>query len=170
MPFWFQRPIFKWLHLCGLSWTVHVLDSVLGSLNNALRLANPLVSGLPETALAMKVIGDGGEETKGYKLAKNLTKTQALDVLWDEEKEGKDVKPGTFADLLGYGSVHLEQTRDIISFIKGMRPELVIKNGLLELYSKDHSLGTGILCDSITAAKPLQVAPLMSQYSLCSTH
>ena len=64
---------------------------------------------------------------------KNLTKTPALGVIWDEkESEGKDVEPGTFADLLRYGSVHLEQIRESIHYVKGEKPELVISKGLLE--------------------------------------
>ncbi|KAL2073896.1 hypothetical protein VTL71DRAFT_11222 [Oculimacula yallundae] len=104
-------------------------------------------------ALAMKTKCDGEErESEEYKLAyrnawrlltgssmqkithgKNLTKTPALGILWDEEvNEGKDIEEGTFAELLRYGSVHFEQTRESIRYVEGVRPDLVIKKGLLE--------------------------------------
>ncbi|KAH7408041.1 hypothetical protein BKA64DRAFT_776225 [Cadophora sp. MPI-SDFR-AT-0126] len=103
-------------------------------------------------ALATKCDPDADPDSDEYKLAyknvwrlltkssmqkithgKNLTKTPALGVLWDEtENEGKDVEPGTFAELLRYGSVHLEQTRESIHYVRGEKPELVIKKGLLE--------------------------------------
>jgi len=64
---------------------------------------------------------------------KNLTKTPALGVLWDlKENEGKDIEPGTFAELLRYGSVHFEQERKEIDYIKAPKPEPIMKKGLLE--------------------------------------
>lgn len=64
---------------------------------------------------------------------KNLTKGAALGVLLDEkENEGKDVAPGTFAELLRYGSVHFEQKRKDINYVKTRKPEHTIKKGLLE--------------------------------------
>ncbi|KAH6722724.1 hypothetical protein BKA61DRAFT_507564 [Leptodontidium sp. MPI-SDFR-AT-0119] len=103
-------------------------------------------------ALATKFGPDADQESEEYKLAyknawriltkssmqkithgKNLTKTPALGILWDQkENEGKDVEPGTFAELLRYGSVHFEQTRDSIHYVKGEKPELIIKKGILE--------------------------------------
>ena len=65
--------------------------------------------------------------------AKNLTKTPALGFLWDlKENEGKDIEPGTFAELLRYGSVHFEQEREEIDFIKAPEPEVIMSKGLLE--------------------------------------
>lgn len=51
-----------------------------------------------------------------------------------KENEGVDVKPGTFAELLRYGSLHFEQTRDEISYVKGVKPppEIIIHKGLYE--------------------------------------
>jgi hypothetical protein len=95
---------------------------------------------------------DADPESEGYKLAykatwrlltkssmqkithgKALTKSPALGILWDrEENEGKDVEPGTFAELLRYGSVYYEQDREEIKYVKAERPEYRIKKGLLE--------------------------------------
>lgn len=47
MPRWCQRNIVDWVRLCGPSWSVHVLDSVPGSPNNALEWIN--AEELPET-------------------------------------------------------------------------------------------------------------------------
>ena len=64
---------------------------------------------------------------------KDLTKDLALGVLWDmEENEGKDNAPGTFAELLRYGSVHFEQQREGIKYVKAQKPEHTIRKGLLE--------------------------------------
>lgn len=64
---------------------------------------------------------------------KNLTKTPALGLLWDmKENEGKDIEPGTFAELLRYGSVHFEQNRKEILFVKTEKPEKTIKKGVFE--------------------------------------
>jgi hypothetical protein len=64
---------------------------------------------------------------------KALTKSPALGILWDrEENEGKDVEPGTFAELLRYGSVYYEQGREEIKYVKAEKPEYRIKKGLLE--------------------------------------
>ncbi|ORY01288.1 hypothetical protein BCR34DRAFT_575029 [Clohesyomyces aquaticus] len=51
-----------------------------------------------------------------------------------KENENLDVEPGTFAELLRYGSVHFEQTRERIDYIKAERPapEAIIRKGLLE--------------------------------------
>ena len=64
---------------------------------------------------------------------KNLTKGAALGILLDMNKnEGKDIAAGTFAELLRYGSVHFEQEREEIKYIKAQKPEHTIKKGLLE--------------------------------------
>lgn len=49
------------------------------------------------------------------------------------ENEGKDMAPGTFAELLRYGSVHLEQTREM-HYIEAavVESELILRKGLLE--------------------------------------
>lgn len=64
---------------------------------------------------------------------KNLTKGLALGVLWDmEENAGSDAEPGTFAELLRYGSVRFEQTREEIKYVKAKKPEKTLRKGLLE--------------------------------------
>jgi hypothetical protein len=64
---------------------------------------------------------------------KNLTKGEALGIIWDKkENEGKDVEPGTFAELLRYGSVHFEQDRASIDYVKAEKSPMIIKKGLLE--------------------------------------
>ena len=64
---------------------------------------------------------------------KHLTKGIALGILWDMEgNEGIDVKPGTFAELLLYGSAHFEQTRKDIEYRKVPKPDELLKRGLLE--------------------------------------
>lgn len=64
---------------------------------------------------------------------KNLTKTVALGVLWDEpENADKDHEDGTFASLLRYGSVHFEQTRPEIKVVQAERPQETLKKGLFE--------------------------------------
>ncbi|GKT88907.1 capsule polysaccharide biosynthesis protein [Colletotrichum tofieldiae] len=64
--------------------------------------------------------------------AANLTSTKALGTLWDmKENEGKDHTPGTFAELLRYGSVHFEQNRET-KYITAPKAEIVLKKGLLE--------------------------------------
>ena len=64
---------------------------------------------------------------------KNLTKDAALGVLLDMEgNQGKDAAPGTLAEVLRYGSVHFEQIRESIEYVKAKKPEQRIKKGLLE--------------------------------------
>lgn len=64
---------------------------------------------------------------------KHLTKGLSLGVLWDmEENDGKDLAPGTFSELLRYGSVHFEQERTEIKYVKAQKPEHTIQKGLLE--------------------------------------
>ena len=64
---------------------------------------------------------------------KNLAKGQSLGILWDrKENEGKDMAPGTFAELLRFGSVHFEQQREAIKYVKAQKPTQTIKKGLLE--------------------------------------
>ncbi|KAF2110299.1 capsule polysaccharide biosynthesis protein [Lophiotrema nucula] len=51
--------------------------------------------------------------------AKNLTIDLACGALLDlPENEGKDAAPGTFGELLRYGSVHFEQTRERIAQVE----------------------------------------------------
>ena len=66
---------------------------------------------------------------------KGLTKTVALGTLLDDEGHGgADVEKGTFAELLRFGSVRFEQTRESIRYVEAERTpeELVLRKGLLE--------------------------------------
>lgn len=63
--------------------------------------------------------------------AKNLTISPHLGVLWDENP-GKDCRPGTFGELLRYGTVHFEQTRKEIEYVKAPKPPTTMKKGVLE--------------------------------------
>jgi len=64
---------------------------------------------------------------------KHLTKDPALGILWDREENASiDVKEGTFAELLRYGSVFLEQTREGIEYVEAPRDGMVIRKGLFE--------------------------------------
>ncbi|KAF7347772.1 Capsule polysaccharide biosynthesis [Mycena venus] len=64
---------------------------------------------------------------------KGLTNTVALGVLWDmKENEGKDRQPGTFAELMRYGSVHFRQKRESIVTMEAEKPPKTMKKGLLE--------------------------------------
>jgi hypothetical protein len=66
---------------------------------------------------------------------KKLMKSPACGVYLDlPENKGKDIAPGSFAELLRYGSVHFEQTRDEIKYVKPIRPddEAIIHKRLFE--------------------------------------
>lgn len=62
-----------------------------------------------------------------------LTISPHLGTLWDmPEHEGKDSAPGTFGELLRYGSVHFKQKRESIARIPAPAPEVTWKKGLFE--------------------------------------
>ncbi|KAJ7887512.1 hypothetical protein B0H14DRAFT_1235306 [Mycena olivaceomarginata] len=64
---------------------------------------------------------------------KGLTNTVALGILWDmKENEGKDREPGTFAELMRYGSVHFRQKRERIVTMAAQKPSMTMKKGVLE--------------------------------------
>lgn len=64
--------------------------------------------------------------------AAELTSTKSLGALWDmEQNEGKDHEPGTFAELLRYGSVHFQQNREVVH-IKLPDADFVLDKGVLE--------------------------------------
>lgn len=95
---------------------------------------------------------DGDKESEDYKLAekmvwrllasssmqkvthgKGLVKTLALGALLDSpENVGKDCAPGTFFELLRYGSVHFRQKRESIVLMEAKRPSTTMKKGVLE--------------------------------------
>lgn len=64
---------------------------------------------------------------------KGLTKTVSLGVLLDEPQNAdKDHQAGTFAELLRYGTVHFEQTRESIAYVKAEKAPLVLNKGMIE--------------------------------------
>ncbi|KAF9894147.1 hypothetical protein FE257_009120 [Aspergillus nanangensis] len=64
---------------------------------------------------------------------KNLTKTPALGLLWDlDEHQGKDNEPGTFAELLRYGTTHFRQTRSHLAYVQARKPAKTLRKGVLE--------------------------------------
>ncbi|KAF2172781.1 hypothetical protein M409DRAFT_62477 [Zasmidium cellare ATCC 36951] len=62
---------------------------------------------------------------------KHLTNDTHLGILWDEN-EGKDVEPGTFAELLRYGATRFEQTRGDIVRMEATKPAVTMKKGVFE--------------------------------------
>ena len=62
---------------------------------------------------------------------KHLTVSPHLGVLWDENP-GKDCEPGTFGELLRYGSAHFKQTRKEIEYVRAPKPPATMKKGVLE--------------------------------------
>ena len=59
---------------------------------------------------------------------------ETLGMLWSmKENEGKDKEPGTFAELLRYGSVNFTQTRETIECVDAPPPYYTFKMGHLEL-------------------------------------
>jgi hypothetical protein len=95
---------------------------------------------------------DGPADSEQYKEAEylvwnQLTKTSMLKIgtaqgladwvsagtLWNlPENLGKDNEPGTFAELLRYGSVHFKQRREQVGTLVPMKPSVTLKTGLLE--------------------------------------
>ncbi|KAF2132300.1 capsule polysaccharide biosynthesis protein [Dothidotthia symphoricarpi CBS 119687] len=66
---------------------------------------------------------------------KGLTHSVHCGVLMDlPENEGSDQQPETFAELLRFGSVHFEQTRESVVYVDPIMvdPQLVIRKGFLE--------------------------------------
>ncbi|KAL2839881.1 hypothetical protein BJX68DRAFT_258711 [Aspergillus pseudodeflectus] len=63
--------------------------------------------------------------------SKNLIKKPAPGVLWDHY-DGKDIEPGTFAELFRDGTVHFRQTREAIRFVEPEFPEQTMLKGVLE--------------------------------------
>lgn len=64
---------------------------------------------------------------------KNLTKTPAWGLIWDEKgNESKDIEPGTFAELLRYGAVRFEQARESIEYVQAEKPAQTMKKGVFE--------------------------------------
>ena len=65
--------------------------------------------------------------------AHDLTHSVHLGTLLDKpENEGKDAAPGTFGELLRYGTVHFQQTREDIVTVPRVRPSTTWKRGVLE--------------------------------------
>lgn len=103
---------------------------------------------------ALNMSRGADQETEGYKKAyeavwtmltksslqkithgKGLTHDMHCGALLDlPENEGKDTEAGTFGELLRYGSVHFEQTRESIEYVEALKPDpkQVIHKGLTE--------------------------------------
>ncbi|KAJ5273077.1 hypothetical protein N7478_008202 [Penicillium angulare] len=65
--------------------------------------------------------------------AKNLTLTPHLGILLDlPENEGKDALPGSFGELLRYGTLHLRQTRERSARPEKVEPSQTWKKGIIE--------------------------------------
>jgi hypothetical protein len=65
--------------------------------------------------------------------AANLTVSPHLGTLWDmAENEGKDCAPGTFGELLRYGSVHFRQKRETVPRVEAPKPDNTWKKGLFD--------------------------------------
>jgi hypothetical protein len=62
---------------------------------------------------------------------KNLTHSIHVGPLWDENP-GTDCLPGTFGELLRYGSVHFRQKREEVVTLEPKRPKVTMTKGLLE--------------------------------------
>ncbi|RMJ15479.1 hypothetical protein CDV36_004861 [Fusarium kuroshium] len=60
---------------------------------------------------------------------KGLTHAAHLGTLWDEN-EGADSAPGTFGELLRWGSVHFRQKREAISTMSTVKSSLILQDGL----------------------------------------
>ena len=61
---------------------------------------------------------------------KDMMSAPSLGTLWDQpENEGRDQAPGTFAELLRFGSVHYEQEREMV-YKEAPEPELRLQKGL----------------------------------------
>ena len=67
---------------------------------------------------------------------KGLTQSPQLGTLWDRpENKGRDSAPGTFAELLRYGSVHFRQKRRGVDIIQPHKPPITFRSGVLEPWS-----------------------------------
>ncbi|KAK7022260.1 capsule polysaccharide biosynthesis, partial [Favolaschia claudopus] len=137
---------------CADYWQKHILcfdvlqeswgaESVVGFASGGQGMFDPL---------SLKI--DSDKNTEGYKQAekmvwrmltgssiqkithgKGLTTKPALGAIWDlEENEGKDCEPGTFAELLRYGTVHFRQSRECITRLESKPAPQTMKKGVLE--------------------------------------
>lgn len=136
---------------CSEYWMQHVLvfnslqecwgaELVVG-FGNSLRIIELLTvsrSADPESkdykdayALVWRLLTSSSTEKVTH--GKGLTKATTLGTLLDmPENQDVDCRPGTFGELLRYGCVHFEQTRDDISLVKATRPKIIMRKGVLE--------------------------------------
>lgn len=63
---------------------------------------------------------------------KGMTHDMELGELWDQDTEGHDAKPETFAELFRYGCENFKQTRSEIAYVEAPRPRQTYKKGILE--------------------------------------
>lgn len=87
----------------------------------------------PEYQLAYKTVWRMLTRASMQKVTRirSISMVKQLGTLWDEAGDA-DAAPGTFAELLRYGAVHLEQTRVGLDAMKVPRPPMIIRKGLLE--------------------------------------
>ena len=85
------------------------------------RLAYDMTWGLLANSSMMKVTRGSG-----------LSVGQHLGAIWDQDPDA-DIRPGTFAELLRYGSIHFKQTREGISQMESRAPVKTFAKGALEL-------------------------------------
>ncbi|KAJ7261369.1 capsule polysaccharide biosynthesis protein [Mycena haematopus] len=137
---------------CSDYWQNHVMCiDVLQETWGAEALVGFMLGG-PAIFEPLSMKRDGDESSEKYKKAeelvwrmltrssmqkvthsKGLTHTVALGVLWDkEENESKDHEPGTFAELMRYGSVHFRQKRESIVTMAATKPPKTLKKGVFE--------------------------------------
>ncbi|KAK1977030.1 capsule polysaccharide biosynthesis protein [Colletotrichum cereale] len=152
--------VLAWVRLCLTEDTGHGFSGVDYWCDHVLVFDTPGEKILSFAGSGQKLLDllslpvDGEEESHEHKLAedvvwtilssaslqkdtraKGLTHSPHLGTLWDlPENAGKDGAPGTFAELLRYGSIHFRQTRERIITWEPPRPvaENMLNKGLFE--------------------------------------
>ncbi|KAL4870595.1 hypothetical protein BDV12DRAFT_207610 [Aspergillus spectabilis] len=123
------------LDVIGESWRAEAIVGWRGSqLFDVLRTKLDWERGAEENRMAFKAVMTILAESSMQKVyrGKEMLKYPALGTLWDEkENEDKDHESGTFAELLRYGSVHFEQTRDI-TLVQNPEVQVVLQKGVWE--------------------------------------
>ncbi|KAJ6500463.1 hypothetical protein C8R45DRAFT_1122260, partial [Mycena sanguinolenta] len=128
---------------CTDYWQHHVLciDTVVGFAGGGKDMFEPLSTKLDsdksseEYKNAEKMVWRMLAKSSMQKIThgKGLTNTVALGILWDQkENQGKDREPGTFAELMRYGSVHFRQTRTSVVTMVAPKPPTTMKKGVFE--------------------------------------
>ncbi|KAF2668757.1 hypothetical protein BT63DRAFT_284886 [Microthyrium microscopicum] len=132
----YQRDHILWYDTLPENWSAETVVGYTGqALFDALSTRTDIDPDTEEYKTAYKLVWRMLTTASMQKIThgKNLTKTPALGLLWDEkENEGKDNAPGTFAELLRLGSRYSFQKRQSIAFVKTEKPAVTMKKGLLE--------------------------------------